>query len=70
MTSLNPRQYAYVPPRRSGWIMVEGADLLGGRQVLVSKIIDFVDITDDDGRVLNAFIPKGQRTPVPTWITI
>ena len=38
--------------------------------MLVSKIVDFVDITDDDGRVLNAFIPKGQRTPVPTWITI
>lgn len=70
ITSGNSKQYNYHPPRRSGWIMVEGADLLGGKQVLVSKIIDFVDITDDDGRVLNAFIPKGQRTPVPTWITI
>ena len=70
LTAKNPRQYSYHPPRRTGWMMAEGADLLGGRQVLVSKILDFIDIDDGDGRVLTAYVPKGQRTPVPTWITV
>ena len=68
VTGHNTKQYAYVPPRRTGWMMVEGADLLGGKQVLVSKILGFVDIEDDYGRVLSASIPRGQRTPVPTWV--
>lgn len=66
--SHSSRQYAYAPPRRTGWMMVQGADLLGGRQVLVSKILGFEDIEDDDGRVLTASIPRGLRTPVPTWV--
>lgn len=64
------KQYNYAPPKRTGWMLVEGADLLGGRQVLVSKIVGFEDITDEYGRVLQASIPRGKRTPVPHWLVI
>jgi hypothetical protein len=64
------KQYNYAPPKRTGWMLVEGADLLGGRQVLVSKIVGFEDITDEYGRVLQASIPRGKRTPVPHWLVV
>jgi len=69
-TNKSGRQYNYAPPRRTGWMLVEGADLLGGRQVLVSKIVGFEDITDAHGRVLTAGIPRGKRTPVPHWLVV
>jgi len=69
-TDKSGRQYNYAPPRRTGWMLVEGADLLGGRQVLVSKIVGFEDITDAHGRVLTAGIPRGKRTPVPHWLVV
>jgi len=76
LTQKNPRQYAYVPPMRTGWMLVEGANLLGGKQILVSKIVGFEEITDDYGRVLQGYIPRGahgvpgeRRTPVAQWVT-
>lgn len=64
--------YTYAPPAtaRTGWMLVEGAPLLGDRQFMVSKIVQYEAIEDDYGRVLTAVIKRGERTPTPYWTEI
>jgi hypothetical protein len=48
---------SYRPPFRCGWVLVEGVELLG--RFVVSKVLGWEDITDDEGRVMISAWPKG-----------
>ena len=67
-TTPPPDASATPTPRRTartGWMLVEGAPLLGDRQFMVSKIVQFESIEDDYDRVLTAWSSSGASAPPP-----
>jgi len=56
----------YRAPLRCGMIFCEGEYVLG--RFVVSKIFDWVDITDSEGRVLVTSWIMGDKEPVERWV--
>lgn len=59
------QQLGYQPPLRCGWVMGEGVETLG--RFAFSKIIDWKDIEDAQGRVMVSSWPKWSDSFVVTW---
>lgn len=56
----------YRSPLRCGNILCEGESILG--RFLVSKILDWADITDAEGRILVTSWVMGEKEPMERWI--
>lgn len=59
-------RFGYQPPLRCGWLVVQGHRGVGGLHV--TRIIDWQDITDDQGRVMVASWRPGASAPEITWL--
>jgi hypothetical protein len=55
----------YRPPFRCGWVLAEGTETLA--RFVVSKILGWEDITDDEGRVMVSSWPKGNDHFEVVW---
>jgi hypothetical protein len=70
--SQNPRDQfsavaaGYRSPLRCGWIMVRGIEVLGRFEV--QEILDWQDISNDQGQVLVASWSYGDKQPTERWI--
>jgi len=56
----------YRAPLRNGYVMLEGTFRVG--QLVVSKILNWSDITRDDGKTMVSSWPDGATTFVTEWI--
>ena len=56
----------WAPPLRCGYVLANGVAKLG--RFLVAEIIDWQDITRDDGAVLVSSWPNGADTFTEAWI--
>lgn len=56
----------YSPPLRCGYVMVEGQDRLG--RFVVSKILEWQDITNDRGEILVTSWPEGADMFQERWV--
>jgi len=55
----------YRSPLRCGWVLVEGTEKLG--RFVVSRILQWEDISDAEGRVMVSSWPAGADKPEVTW---
>ncbi len=56
----------YSPPLRCGYVMVEGQDRLG--RFVVSKILEWQDITNERGEILVTSWPEGADSFQERWV--
>lgn len=56
----------YSPPLRCGYVMVDGKEQLG--RFVVSKILEWQDITRDDGAILVSSWPEGADQFQERWV--
>lgn len=56
----------YAPPLRCGWVMVEGTQRLG--RFVVSKILEWQDITNEAGEILVTSWPEGADMFQERWV--
>ncbi len=59
------RQYGYRAPLRCGWILCDGQESLG--RFVISKILAFEDVVDDEGRTMIVSWPAGAKTFDMIW---
>lgn len=65
-SSVADTPWGYRAPLRSGKILVEGINRFS--MIEVTKICDWQDITDEQGRTLIVSWPSGAKEPVEEWI--
>jgi DnaJ-domain-containing protein 1 len=58
--------YGYRTPLRCGWVLVEGIESVG--RFVVSRIVQWEDVTDQTGRVMVSSWPVGADTLEVNWI--
>ncbi len=59
------RQYGYRAPLRCGWILCDGQESLG--RFVISKILAWEDVVDDQGRTMVVSWPAGAKTVDVMW---
>ncbi len=59
------RQYGYRAPLRCGWILCDGQESLG--RFVVSKVLAWEDVVDDEGRTMVVSWPAGAKTFDVIW---
>jgi hypothetical protein len=60
-----PDPYGYRAPLKSGWILTELTR--SGRYLVVSKILEWQDVLDSQGRVLVSSWIMGDKQPTENW---
>lgn len=54
------------PPLRAGWVLVEGKEQVG--RLVVSRILQWEDVTDKQGRIMVSYWPPGGEKFRSKWV--